>query len=45
MITVMLVDDQAVVRAGFRVILEEAGDIEIVGRHRTGPRRSSWRVG
>jgi DNA-binding NarL/FixJ family response regulator len=37
MITVMLVDDQAVVRAGFRVILEEAGDIEIVGEASNGP--------
>ncbi|WP_114559136.1 response regulator transcription factor [Desertihabitans aurantiacus] len=31
MIRVLLVDDQAVVRAGFRVILEEAGDIIVVG--------------
>ncbi|WP_454050120.1 response regulator [Cellulomonas sp. Marseille-Q8402] len=31
MIRVVLVDDQAVVRAGFRVILEQAGGIEVVG--------------
>ncbi len=31
MIRVVLVDDQAVVRAGFRVILEDAGDIQVVG--------------
>lgn len=31
MIRVLLVDDQTVVRAGFRVILEEAGDITVVG--------------
>lgn len=31
MIRVLLVDDQAVVRAGFRVILEEADDITVVG--------------
>ncbi|MCP2030996.1 DNA-binding NarL/FixJ family response regulator [Okibacterium sp. HSC-33S16] len=37
MISVVLVDDQAVVRAGFRVILESAGDIEIVGEAATGP--------
>lgn len=37
MIKVLLVDDQAVVRAGFRVILEEAGDIEIVGEASNGP--------
>lgn len=36
MIRVLLVDDQAVVRAGFRVILESAGDIEIVGEASTG---------
>jgi DNA-binding NarL/FixJ family response regulator len=37
MITVMLVDDQAVVRAGFRVILEQAGDIEVVAEASNGP--------
>lgn len=37
MISVVLVDDQAVVRAGFRVILESAGDITIVGEAATGP--------
>lgn len=31
MIRVVLVDDQAVVRAGFTVILQEHGDIEVVG--------------
>ncbi|GIJ23040.1 response regulator [Micromonospora lutea] len=36
MITVMLVDDQSVVRAGFRVILEQAGDIEVVGEASSG---------
>ncbi|RGC66963.1 Transcriptional regulatory protein LiaR [Micromonospora sp. MW-13] len=36
MITVMLVDDQAVVRAGFRVILEQAGDIEVVAEASNG---------
>ncbi|GAB3661842.1 transcriptional regulator [Glycomyces tarimensis] len=37
MIKVLLVDDQAVVRAGFRVLLEEAGDIEVVGEASNGP--------
>jgi DNA-binding NarL/FixJ family response regulator len=30
-IRVLLADDQALVRAGFRVLLERAGDIEVVG--------------
>jgi DNA-binding NarL/FixJ family response regulator len=37
MIRVVLVDDQAVVRAGFRVILEEHGDIEVVAEAADGP--------
>jgi DNA-binding NarL/FixJ family response regulator len=37
MIKVLLVDDQAVVRAGFRVLLEDAGDIEVVGEASNGP--------
>jgi DNA-binding NarL/FixJ family response regulator len=36
-IRVVLVDDQAVVRAGFRVLLEDAGDIEVVGQAASGP--------
>ena len=31
MIRVLLVDDQALVRSGFRVLLQTAGDIEVVG--------------
>ncbi len=31
MIRVVLVDDQSIVRAGFRVVLETAGGIEVVG--------------
>ncbi|RRR96873.1 response regulator [Glycomyces terrestris] len=37
MIRVLLVDDQAVVRAGYRVLLEDAGDIEVVGEASNGP--------
>ncbi|GAA1319464.1 response regulator [Pseudonocardia xinjiangensis] len=37
MIRVVLADDQFVVRAGFRVILELAGDIEVVGEASDGP--------
>jgi DNA-binding NarL/FixJ family response regulator len=36
MIRVMLVDDQAVVRAGFRVILEQSGEIEVVAEAANG---------
>jgi DNA-binding NarL/FixJ family response regulator len=36
-IRVVLADDQSVVRAGFRVILELAGDIEVVGECADGP--------
>ena len=37
MTRVVLVDDQAVVRAGFRVRLEEADDLEVVGEAASGP--------
>lgn len=37
MIRVLLVDDQAIVRAGFRVILDLAEDIEVVGEAGDGP--------
>lgn len=37
MIKVVLVDDQSVVRAGFRVIFETTGEIEIVGEASSGP--------
>lgn len=36
MIRVLLVDDHAVMRAGFRIILQAAGDIEVVGEALTG---------
>ena len=36
MIRVLLADDQALVRAGFRMLLETAGDIEIVGEAANG---------
>jgi DNA-binding NarL/FixJ family response regulator len=35
-IRVLLADDQALVRAGFRVLLESAGDIEVVGEATNG---------
>lgn len=36
MIRVVLADDQSLVRAGFRVLLETAGDIQVVGEAATG---------
>ncbi len=36
MIRVLLADDQALIRAGFRVLLEAAGDIEVVGEAADG---------
>ena len=36
MIQVLIADDQALVRAGFRMILETAGDMAVVGEAETG---------
>ena len=36
MIRVLVADDQAIVRAGFTVIVEAAGDIEVVGQAKDG---------
>jgi DNA-binding NarL/FixJ family response regulator len=36
LIRVVLADDQALVRAGFRVLLDSAGDIEVVGEAASG---------
>ncbi len=36
MIRVLLADDQALIRAGFRILLETAGDIEVVGEAADG---------
>jgi YesN/AraC family two-component response regulator len=36
MIRVLLADDQALVRAGLRVLLDSAGDIEVVGEAANG---------
>ena len=43
MIRVLLADDQALIRAGFRMLLDAADDIEVVGeadRRRPGGRGS-----
>ena len=36
MIRVLLADDQALVRAGFKVLLDSTGDIEVVGEAANG---------
>lgn len=36
MIRVLLVDDQAAIRSGFKIVLESAGDIEVVGEATNG---------
>ncbi|MEV0717010.1 response regulator transcription factor [Asanoa sp. NPDC050611] len=38
MIRVVLVDDQTLVRTGFRLVLDETDDIEVVGEAADGPR-------
>jgi DNA-binding NarL/FixJ family response regulator len=44
-IRVLVADDQTLVRAGFRVLVESAPDLEVVGEAGTGWRRSSWPAG
>lgn len=39
MIRVLLADDQSLVRAGFRALLDAQPDIEVVGRPPTATRR------
>ncbi len=40
MIRVTVADDQALVRMGLRVLLDDADDIDLWARRRTGSRRS-----
>lgn len=40
-IRVLLADDQTVIRAGFRVLVDRAPDLEVVGRRRTAEKRSN----
>ena len=42
MIRVLLADDQALIRAGFHVLIDAADDLEVVGRPPTGRRRWIW---
>jgi two-component system, NarL family, invasion response regulator UvrY len=41
-ISVLLVDDHSLVRRGFRRILEDATDIEVVGEASSGKRQYEW---
>ena len=45
MIRVLIADDQALVRAGFRMILDAEDDIDVIGEASTATRRSSRRGG
>jgi DNA-binding NarL/FixJ family response regulator len=40
-IRILIADDQAVVRSGFRAIFEDEPDLEVVGDAGDGPPRSS----
>ncbi|GAB3898437.1 hypothetical protein GCM10029964_082810 [Kibdelosporangium lantanae] len=42
MIRVLLADDQALIRAGFRALLEHTDDIIVVGRPLTANKPSAW---
>ena len=41
----LIADDQALVRAGFRMILDAEEDLDVVGEAPDGPRRSTPRAG
>ena len=43
MIRVLLADDQALLRMGFRLILETEPDIEVVGEAADGAAGVAWR--
>ena len=41
-VRVLLADDQTLIRAGFRLLIDSAPDLEVVGEATNGRRRSSW---
>lgn len=42
MIRVLLADDQSLVRAGFRALLDAQPDIEVAGRQPTARKPCAW---
>jgi hypothetical protein len=44
LISVVIADDQRLVRAGFRVILADEPDIDVVGEAADGCKPSNWRA-
>ena len=42
MIRVVVADDQALVRGGFRVLVDSAPDLQVAGEASEAPRRSRW---
>ena len=45
MIRVLLADDQSLIRAGFRILLESADDIEVVGEAVDGAQAAELAAG
>ncbi len=43
-IRVVVADDQALVRGGFRMLVDSAAGMEVVGEAATAPRRCDWRA-
>ena len=44
-VRILIADDQALVRAGFRMILDAEDDIDVVGEASDGRQAVEWRAG